>query len=137
MCIFFFFQAEDGIRDGRVTGVQTCALPIYERRDEPVADRHLGEAEGREPEADRVDPLVAAGDSAARQVVVKAAGGDSERYADERSKRGLSEEREGLRTGVRPGPSEDEKEEDERHRKSIVESRLQVERVADDGGDAA
>src|SRR5690348_17789996 len=29
-CIFFFFffQAEDGIRDGRVTGVQTCALPI-------------------------------------------------------------------------------------------------------------
>src|SRR6266487_4104124 len=27
-CFFFFFQAEDGIRDGRVTGVQTCALPI-------------------------------------------------------------------------------------------------------------
>src|SRR6267154_4584804 len=27
--IFFFFQAEDGIRDGRVTGVQTCALPIF------------------------------------------------------------------------------------------------------------
>src|SRR6266581_5112542 len=26
--IIFFFQAEDGIRDGRVTGVQTCALPI-------------------------------------------------------------------------------------------------------------
>src|SRR3954463_1981179 len=25
---FFFFQAEDGIRDYRVTGVQTCALPI-------------------------------------------------------------------------------------------------------------
>src|SRR5438876_8131838 len=25
----FFFQAEDGIRDGRVTGVQTCALPIF------------------------------------------------------------------------------------------------------------
>src|SRR5438094_4099376 len=30
MCIlfFFFFQAEDGIRDRTVTGVQTCALPI-------------------------------------------------------------------------------------------------------------
>src|SRR5690625_7611118 len=28
MCSFFFFQAEDGIRDGHVTGVQTCALPI-------------------------------------------------------------------------------------------------------------
>ena len=27
-CFFFFFQAEDGIRDTSVTGVQTCALPI-------------------------------------------------------------------------------------------------------------
>src|SRR5437773_11283740 len=27
-CFFFFFQAEDGIRDRDVTGVQTCALPI-------------------------------------------------------------------------------------------------------------
>src|SRR5688500_19850324 len=27
--IYFFFQAEDGIRDYKVTGVQTCALPIY------------------------------------------------------------------------------------------------------------
>src|SRR5438132_12713266 len=29
MCSLFFFQAEDGIRDHCVTGVQTCALPIY------------------------------------------------------------------------------------------------------------
>src|SRR5256885_13005686 len=29
---FFFFQAEDGIRDYKVTGVQTCALPIFPRR---------------------------------------------------------------------------------------------------------
>src|SRR5215217_8531509 len=29
LIIFFFFQAEDGIRDIGVTGVQTCALPIY------------------------------------------------------------------------------------------------------------
>src|SRR2546426_8688811 len=28
MSFFFFFQAEDGIRDYKVTGVQTCALPI-------------------------------------------------------------------------------------------------------------
>src|SRR5882762_10598337 len=28
MVVFFFFQAEDGIRDSSVTGVQTCALPI-------------------------------------------------------------------------------------------------------------
>src|SRR5436305_10175414 len=27
--MFFFFQAEDGIRDADVTGVQTCALPIF------------------------------------------------------------------------------------------------------------
>src|SRR5262249_59441174 len=36
-CWFFIFQAEDGIRDWSVTGVQTCALPIYDRGD---ADRH-------------------------------------------------------------------------------------------------
>src|SRR5690606_40161277 len=28
--VIFFFQAEDGIRDFHVTGVQTCALPIYQ-----------------------------------------------------------------------------------------------------------
>src|SRR5256885_8223426 len=36
---FFFFQAEDGIRDYKVTGVQTCALPIFganPRREAPV-----------------------------------------------------------------------------------------------------
>src|SRR5690606_39867366 len=32
---FFFFQAEDGIRDFHVTGVQTCALPILSRLGEP------------------------------------------------------------------------------------------------------
>src|SRR3989449_5860752 len=31
LCFFFFFQAEDGIRDVAVTGVQTCALPILLR----------------------------------------------------------------------------------------------------------
>src|SRR3989442_5098882 len=31
MRVSFFFQAEDGIRDADVTGVQTCALPILER----------------------------------------------------------------------------------------------------------
>src|SRR3989441_9714145 len=30
VAVFFFFQAEDGIRDKLVTGVQTCALPISE-----------------------------------------------------------------------------------------------------------
>src|SRR5215208_4984870 len=36
MIFVFFFQAEDGIRDGHVTGVQTCALPISRS-----LDRHL------------------------------------------------------------------------------------------------
>src|ERR1039457_6503051 len=35
---FFFFQAEDGIRDYKVTGVQTCALPIYLSR--PTQSSH-------------------------------------------------------------------------------------------------
>src|SRR6266508_5435066 len=34
--ILFFFQAEDGIRDGHVTGVQTCALPILGIEPKPV-----------------------------------------------------------------------------------------------------
>src|SRR6266446_9601951 len=34
----FFFQAEDGIRDYKVTGVQTCALPISEELGEAAAD---------------------------------------------------------------------------------------------------
>src|SRR5688572_31004582 len=40
---FFFFQAEDGIRDLTVTGVQTCALPIWAMtqrvRDHPGAEQ--------------------------------------------------------------------------------------------------
>src|SRR5262249_59132953 len=46
----FFFQAEDGIRDWSVTGVQTCALPIYAETEEGEAgfgqDR-ARDAEGR------------------------------------------------------------------------------------------
>src|SRR3989442_8679961 len=40
---FFFFQAEDGIRDADVTGVQTCALPIWP----PVDRRTLAAAPDR------------------------------------------------------------------------------------------
>src|SRR6266545_7618058 len=35
--MFFFFQAEDGIRDKLVTGVQTCALPISRPLAQPTA----------------------------------------------------------------------------------------------------
>src|SRR5690625_1984621 len=56
----FFFQAEDGIRDGHVTGVQTCALPISARTPTAatttfgacVSQEHSGPSMG----ADVVDP---------------------------------------------------------------------------------
>src|SRR6202000_3512584 len=35
-----FFQEEDGIRDGRVTGVQTCALPIWRQHGAGLVERH-------------------------------------------------------------------------------------------------
>src|SRR5206468_7702134 len=38
---FFFFQAEDGIRDLIVTGVQTCALPIFSERAEAKENRKI------------------------------------------------------------------------------------------------
>src|SRR5688500_20141270 len=47
----FFFQAEDGIRTYRVTGVQTCALPISIERDRPVASHQRPQRGG---EASRV-----------------------------------------------------------------------------------
>src|SRR5260221_12133879 len=40
-CGLFFFQAEDGIRDHCVTGVQTCALPIFEHA-ELLAEQERG-----------------------------------------------------------------------------------------------
>src|SRR2546426_5012848 len=39
---FFFFQAEDGIRDYKVTGVQTCALPISRQPGPPLHRPRLG-----------------------------------------------------------------------------------------------
>src|SRR5216683_5387087 len=48
MFFFFFFQAEDGIRDLIVTGVQTCALPIWQFSDFAVVSMLLN---GPEPSA--------------------------------------------------------------------------------------
>src|SRR5690349_23458113 len=53
---FFFFQAEDGIRDLYVTGVQTCALPIYRDALFVVAvliAEHLDQVALLEPDADQ------------------------------------------------------------------------------------
>src|SRR5690606_39616598 len=48
ICLCFFFQAEDGIRDFHVTGVQTCALPIFldRARTHPHCERRLQVAAG-------------------------------------------------------------------------------------------
>src|SRR2546425_13378657 len=46
----FFFQAEDGIRDKLVTGVQTCALPIWGGGDLLDGDRRRGGGGGRPQE---------------------------------------------------------------------------------------
>src|SRR2546430_13178083 len=54
--LFFFFQAEDGIRDLTVTGVQTCALPIcrngardFRRRPQQVVDEGIHRSFHRAP----------------------------------------------------------------------------------------
>src|SRR5437762_9798808 len=46
-CILFFFQAEDGIRDTSVTGVQTCALPISSRHRGPRGPARPGRSRAR------------------------------------------------------------------------------------------
>src|SRR5437667_9228364 len=53
---FFFFQAEDGIRGRDVTGVQTCALPIYVRPDEGVAGSRPARCSPRRSRRPRRDP---------------------------------------------------------------------------------
>src|SRR4051794_18233224 len=70
--LFFFFQAEDGIRDGRVTGVQTCALPISAAG--RVRARGVRRGEHRAPAL--VD---AVGEEVAQAAVL--AGGDAPRAA--------------------------------------------------------
>src|SRR5688500_20255652 len=63
-CFVFFFQAEDGIRDYKVTGVQTCALPISGLADVLDAGHQVTDLAGselgdrhrhRRPDPDLVD----------------------------------------------------------------------------------
>src|SRR2546429_4167758 len=49
---FFFFQAEDGIRDVAVTGVQTCALPILYETQQSGQNQH-GSGQNEQPLRDR------------------------------------------------------------------------------------
>src|SRR5256885_12027286 len=63
--IFFFFQAEDGIRDYKVTGVQTCALPICRGEYREMA------RSGIEPDVENVGLLGEFGAAALRATGVR------------------------------------------------------------------
>src|SRR2546426_1267376 len=73
---FFFFQAEDGIRDYKVTGVQTCALPIFSRYYHPDEFAELAGI-GRELGFTHVEagPLLPSSYHAKRQAGAAAPGG--------------------------------------------------------------
>src|SRR5256885_6887096 len=62
--LFFFFQAEDGIRDYKVTGVQTCALPISAR----VRGRRRSRRAPRSPARRRAAPAPRAARTARSRV---------------------------------------------------------------------
>src|SRR5690606_39732982 len=62
---FFFFQAEDGIRDFHVTGVQTCALPIFA----PAVERVLAGIAGHLVGAGGTTRLLVAGGETSGAVI--------------------------------------------------------------------
>src|SRR5205823_7386388 len=67
LVFFFFFQAEDGIRDKLVTGVQTCALPISSAQSAPTARQPtIGDLASRKVEVHR-DTMVNANVSRAME----------------------------------------------------------------------
>src|SRR5690625_14987 len=61
--MIFFYQAEDGIRDGHVTGVQTCALPISAKRGTDMTENSKVEA----PAASEIEELDKEGAHASSQ----------------------------------------------------------------------
>ena len=61
---FFFFQAEDGIRDWSVTGVQTCALPIL--KSGALPQRGMGSIKSRGAAATKTGQYKKRGAAAAR-----------------------------------------------------------------------
>src|SRR3989442_3491206 len=98
---FFFFQAEDGIRDADVTGVQTCALPIYRAALRPAAREDAGipvwawgvsfggSGFGRKGLAAAIEALAALEDGAGRLLVVGK--GDTAPYGALAARLGLTE----------------------------------------------
>src|SRR5256885_16763905 len=71
---FFFFQAEDGIRDYKVTGVQTCALPIYSC-DDACQSESPGDSPVANPVAHHVAGMVGTVPQSRRMVFLYVAAG--------------------------------------------------------------
>src|SRR3712207_8833570 len=63
MILFFFFQAEDGIRDIGVTGVQTCALPICDR--EAIDTTDAGRSAHGQSVSTRMHAAISSGEAGA------------------------------------------------------------------------
>src|SRR5689334_23739760 len=85
--IYFFFQAEDGIRDGTVTGVQTCALPIW------MATLYLQSAAGGLYRGDDLAVAIEVGPVAAAEITTQAATVVHNAHGDPARLRQRSEER--------------------------------------------
>src|SRR5205823_9020618 len=67
--LFFFFQAEDGIRDKLVTGVQTCALPIFEPAEGLAVDDAVAIERERGSRRRRLFGAIATGVRGSRRVL--------------------------------------------------------------------
>src|SRR2546422_8388138 len=91
LCCFFFFQAEDGIRDVAVTGVQTCALPIWVVLDPPGPREILRELGVAAPE----DTAVGVDDQRrrARRALVEGENVAAGRHRSRSEERRVGEER--------------------------------------------
>src|SRR5699024_11782985 len=87
--MFFFFQAEDGIRDRNVTGVQTCALPISGETAQTSAyaasmpEVHMGAREGESYGVrDLLYALMLESYNDAAVILAEHIGGSTEGFAD-------------------------------------------------------
>src|SRR2546429_2968326 len=92
LLVIFFFQAEDGIRDVAVTGVQTCALPICHGRGRRRRDHHRALRRGRHR-----------GGGSGRRPRARRAGGGGSRGGGPRGARADRPDRDGPRHGDRTG----------------------------------
>ena len=127
-------ELHEGVRD-LVLG-DAHRDPRDEGGDQAVADRHVRQPEGREAEAERVDPLVAGGDPAARQVVVQATADEPQHHAHEAPKAASPRSFARLAAGVSARLREDQEEEHEGQREAVVQPRLQIQGVPDQRGHA-